>query len=690
MNSKRKRSSLGPLSHSQPRRSAPESGASRPRQRYWLAATTLLGLTLLAFSNSFSAGLALDNRLLITGDPRVREASVSNVRQIFEHTFWWPNGEAGIYRPFTTLSFLFNYAILGNGAVPGGYHWINFLLHAVNVLLVFAISLCLFRRMADRAFPIAFSTAALWAVHPVLTESVTNIVGRADLLAGMAVLAGFWIYLKSTESVGYSRLAWLTGLAFATTVGVFSKESAVVLPGVIVLYELAFHLQESRARLRSMLLGCAATILPIGAMLAQRALVLSASSPAEFPFVDNPIVGASFWIGRLTAIKVLARYLSLAIWPAKLSADYSYSEIALARGTLADWTSWIAIALAACLVGLLWKRSRSAFFFACFGFLNLLPVSNLLFPIGTIMAERLLYLPLVGWLACLAIAIDSATRRFRQARLARVIIGMIAIGFAIRTRARNIDWKDDLAMANASVHISPASFKVHRLLAAALFQGDPGQIDHVIAEANQSLVILESLPNELDVPTPWNQAASYYLAKGDSLHGASTEPYQQAIQIALRSIAIEQASRLARDRKLGTVTAQGPVVAESYRILASAYLRVGNAGQALSSALHARTVEPTNVEVYGEIADAYLAQSRGEDAAIALAQGMFATSSGMLRADLLKLYESGVDLSGCAVVSGPRGPALNPACDIVRRDLCAGAAQAHRYDLAGQLRCVVN
>ena len=625
--------------------------------------------------------------MLITGDPRIQEATAHNVSQIFQHTFWWPNGEAGIYRPLTTLSFLFNYAILGNGTAPAGYHWINFLLHAANVLLVFGLCLRLFNRMPDRAFPLALSTAALWAVHPVLTESVTNIIGRADLLAGMAVLSGFWMYLKSTESDGFRRMAWLAGLAAATAAGVFSKESAVVLPGVIVLYELSFHFPEMRVRLRSMLLGCAATALPIAAMLLQRTLVLSASPPAEFPFVDNPIAGASFWVGRLTAIKVLARYLWLAIWPVKLSADYSYSEIPLTHRSLGDWTAWIVVALGVCLVAWFWKRSRLAFFFACFGFLNLLPASNLLFPIGTIMAERLLYLPLAGWLACLVLAIDFAARRSRQERVAPIIIGLIAAGFAIRTWVRNIDWKDDLTMATASVQTSPGSFKVHRLLAASRFQSDPGNIDRVISEANRSLAILESLPDELDVPIPWNQAAAYYLAKGDSLHGASTAPYQQAIRIALRSIAIEQASRLSRDRTHGTQAAEPPIAAESYRTLASAYLRVGKAAQALSAATHARTIDPANVEVYGQIADAYLAQSRGEDAAIALAQGMFATSNGILRADLLKLYQSGVDIKGCAVISGPRGPALNPACDIVRRDLCAAAAQAQRSDLAGQLRC---
>ena len=65
----------------------------------------------------------------------------------------------------------------------------------------------------------------------------------------------------------------------------------------------------ARRRWRRMAMGCAATLAPIGIMLWQRAHVLSASLPAEYPFLDNPIAGAGFWVGRLTAVKVLARYL---------------------------------------------------------------------------------------------------------------------------------------------------------------------------------------------------------------------------------------------------------------------------------------------------------------------------------------------------------------------------------------------
>jgi protein O-mannosyl-transferase len=657
-----------------------ESSARTSGRHYLLAGISLVAVTLMAFSNSFGTGFALDNRMLLLSDPRIQDASAANVSLILRHTYWWPNGEAGIYRPLTSLTYLFNYAILGNGNRAAGYHWINFLLHATNVLLVFVLALRLLAHRT-RAFRLAFFIALLWAVHPLLTESVTNIAGRADLLAGMAILGGYLIYLKSAEASGRSRTLWLAGLAGTTAAGAFCKESALVLPGVIVLHELACG---KSGRMRRAAAGCAATLAPIGVMLWLRAGVLAASPPAEFPFVDNPIAGAGLWIGRLTAVKVLAHYLWLAFWPVKLSSDYSYSQIQLVRGTPQDWIAWATVAATLIAIAFLWRRDRLAFLFACFAFLNLLPTSNLLFPIGTIMAERFLYLPVLGLIAAIVVATD----RVGPAPLA--VVCLIAGAFTVRTWMRNLDWTDDLTMAEATVVTSPGSFKAHQLLAASLFQSDPthGNIDRVLAEADKSVAILGALPDEWDVPGPWNLAATVHLAKGDALPPPGGRPqFEASVRLALRSIAVDAASRAAYDRRHGIRGAVPPNAADGYRILASAYLRLGKAAQALPAAIEARKIDPANVDVYGEIADAWLAQHRGEEAAVALAEGMFATGGPGLREDLLKLYQSGVDAKGCAVYSGPRGPALNPSCEIVHRDLCEAAVRANRPDLGGQLNC---
>src|ERR1017187_4074358 len=103
----------------------------QPRQLFAIAA--LCSVTLLAYANSFSSGFVLDNRGLLLQDPRTREATAENLKLIVQHTYWWPYGESGLYRPFTTLTYLFNYSLLGNTDHPAGYHWVNCLLHAGNV-----------------------------------------------------------------------------------------------------------------------------------------------------------------------------------------------------------------------------------------------------------------------------------------------------------------------------------------------------------------------------------------------------------------------------------------------------------------------------------------------------------------------------------------------------------------------------
>ena len=111
------------------------------------ALVALAFLTVAAYGNSFTAGFPFDNKQLILQDARVHDASAANVDAILHHSYWWPYGESGLYRPVTTLSYLFNYAVLGNGGRPAGYHWFNLAVHIVNVWLVLAGSM----RRADGA-----------------------------------------------------------------------------------------------------------------------------------------------------------------------------------------------------------------------------------------------------------------------------------------------------------------------------------------------------------------------------------------------------------------------------------------------------------------------------------------------------------------------------------------------------------
>lgn len=671
------------------------------RFRHQIAAILLCVAALLAFSNSFNAGFALDNKPILLQDPRIRAATMENVAQIWRHTYWWPSGEAGLYRPLTTFSYLWNYAILGSQQDPAGYHWVNFFVHALNVLLVYALS----NRLLRKFWPAVFLTC-LWAVHPLLTESVTNIVGRADLLAATTVLGGMLVYLKITETFGTRRLLWLIGLALICGAGFFSKESAVVVIGTITLLELTWW--KERKPVRALGLAAVALLPTLELMLYQRSAVLSASPKADFPFTDNPIIGAGLWAGKATALKAIGHYLWLTIWPVKLSADYSYSQIHIASGTVQDWLAWITVAIAAAGLVLLFRWHRRAFFLGCFAFLTLLPVSNLILPIGTIMAERFMYLPAIGLLGCLVLGIYALSERLGSRTFAPILCALIATGFAVRTWARNADWHDDVSLGTATAQSAPESFKAHKILAVALMESDPShtQIDREIKEALRGISLLASLPDFRSDPGIYKLAATLYLIKGDGLRSfdsagrplntpASTQAYQSALGELQRSASIGQAIRAHDpDLKQAAATPAEYLDPETGRLLANTYAHLGDGDRALDAAIQARQADPLNPELYRQIAKIFLASGHPDDAATALMEGMIITQDMYIRQELVGIYEnSGIDSKRCAIVPGPNGPAINPSCEIIHRHLCAISADSikvrlatGRPDIAGQLK----
>jgi tetratricopeptide (TPR) repeat protein len=468
------------------------AGHRSDRYRHSWRILSLWVLIFAAYSNSFHAGLLFDSAGVIEQDPRIRQATPQNIQSILTGQYWYVNATAGLYRPVTTLSYLMNYAVLGNGTRPEGYHWVNFALHGINVALVYALGVLVFRQPV-----LAWALAAIWGLHPVLTESVTNIVGRADLLAAFGVLAGLLCHVRGATVTGRRRLAWLVALVVAQTVGLFSKESAAVLPGIMLLYDLIWSERGTR-RIRAP--AYAALALPFAVFFNLHGGI---ETHMVVEFTENPLVHAGFWTARLTAVKVIGKFLWLFLWPARLSADYSYNAVPVFGSAASFWENAKAlIAVAVCAVAALlavllavrWRTTgKPLLFFLAFFFVALLPTSNLIIIIGSIMAERFLYLPSVGLAGCLVAAIHALSQRisvkWRAApRAAWVTMGLVCLAFAARTYARNFDWQDERSLWTSTVNAYPESARPHYNLGTALAQL-PGRLPDAIAEFESALRI---------------------------------------------------------------------------------------------------------------------------------------------------------------------------------------------------------
>jgi tetratricopeptide (TPR) repeat protein len=648
---------------STPTAAAPRgSGLSLP-----VAASVLAVICLAAYWNSFRAPFLLDNGAIILKDPRLRSVDWQSVWNIFTLHYWWPAFESRLFRPVTTLSYWLNYSVLGNGENPFGYHAVNLLLHWLNGVLAFSLVRAITRRPGA-----AFAAAVVLVVHPLTVESVTNVVGRADLLAGMSVVGGLLLYRQFLTSGGSRSAAALAGLGAICLAGVFCKESAVVLPGVMLLHDVAFPADGAASKAAAVRRWLArawpayGVVLFALAVLAWARWMLFRYSPLSGEFgSDNLIAIAPAWTGVMTAVKVAGYYLALLVWPAKLSCDYSYNAVTLFGGTLSsgqDPHAWLAMAA---LIGLAtgaafaWRRDRAVFFFLGFAAAAFLPTSNLLFPIGTIMAERLMYLPLLGLAAAASLTLAALGGRVLDlapsgARLGVKVAWTIAVvawlaAFFARTVVRNGDWTEGQRFWASSARAAPDSVKVIRGLAAVMMASDPsgGRVDDALEIAARGLRITEQVPLPLaHMPAAlFEEVGAYCFGKATQLSargevGQAQEMLGQSVAMLERAERIDrEISRLGRERllRLGRRPEDIPDTGKAsiYTKLGAAYMAQGKPDRAVEALRHLRLLQPVSVDALFE-----LARAEGAGAEVERGKGQPQQSSDLLEQAAVHLIEA--------------------------------------------------
>jgi hypothetical protein len=535
----------------------------------WLAA-------LLAYSNGFGAALLLDSNGIILEDSRV---TGGEVRKILTGEYWPGSTQSGLYRPITKLTYWFDYSVLGSRANPVSYHWINFLLHGVNVTLAFYLGLALFGNTW-----LALALAALWGLHPVLTESVTNVVGRADLLAGFAVIAGLLCYIQARRT----RWPWLALLALVAAIGIFSKESAIVLVAAMALYDFTWGKPDWRGY------GCVA--IPFGAFLVARTFALHGTGSVHAAFTDNPLAYAGFWEAWLTAVKVIGRYLLLLIWPARLSCDYSFNEVPVSGwGDLGALLALVVCAAAIAAAFYYRWRHPLLFFFTVFFFAALLPSSNFVVMIGSIMAERFLYLPALGFAGCVVYMLRGR---------ARWALAAVCVLLAVRTYTRNADWHDEASLWASATQSAPDSYKVHMAAAGGL------PLRAAQAELERSLAILEPLPDSRNVPIAYVNAGGLFRDLGDAAPPAQREVwYRKSLETLQRGERIRAATG-------------GTGWYQLYEELGETYRKLGDPDHAAIAILQGLSAAPWNGSLKAELQDVLRIANRENVCSLARTQNL--------------------------------------------------------------------
>lgn len=362
------------------------------------------------------------------------------------------------WRPLTVLTFRWNF--LAHTYNSCGWHVSNVLLHAVCCLQLWWFGLKVLR------LPWTWSglLACLFAVHPVHTESLLYIVGRADILCAQVMLLALESYRPCAASADSSWVLALFRLLVAMLLILTSglcKETGFTFFGLLVGWEV-LSLTGGRDGRRGVLGRCLRVfvLLLVGAAAcALRVWYTSGTQIARMDPYSNPIAACKDqYVRVLSYALVHGMYFKLLVWPVFLCYDYSMDAVPLVRSLedvrlLLPVASYLGFTLAVCAsLSLLrsWRRKAARLMVegpllgVGIFVLSFLPMTNILFPIGTLVAERLLYIPSLGFLVVLVCLSHAAVLHFplRAVKLGVwfVLLGLLSFWWYLCYN-RVLDWE---------------------------------------------------------------------------------------------------------------------------------------------------------------------------------------------------------------------------------------------------------
>ena len=539
-------------------------------------------LGIVIYSNSFGASFHFDDELSIISNLSIR--NLANLKGIWN---FWPT------RFLTCLSIALNYHFQKFNVF--GYHLFNLLIHLVSTILVWWFVLLTLstpkikqQKISQQANLIAFFAGLIFLTHPIQTEAVTYIIQRATSLAALFYLACLNLYIKSRlleyekPASRISKFYYLGSLILAV-MAMFTKEMAITLPLMVLLYEYSFLKTKKNIDWKKI-----APFLITLLIIPLTMLITKSANLMEMRLESEPSPGISPGNYLLTQFQVIVTYIRLIFLPINQNLDYDYpvAKSLLESPTL---TSLLFLAIILFIAIRIFSKYRLVSFAIFWFFLTLLPESSII-PIKDLIFEHRLYLPMVGFSFFLVIVLYYLFAKKSLGLLVAVLVILITC-YSILTYKRNFIWKDEFSLWNDVIRKSPWKARAYSERGNAY--KNKGNLEQAISDYNKALEIDPNYANA------YNNRGITYLNKGN---------FEQALFDCNKAIQLDPKSAFSCYNRGNTYKKKGnleqaisdyskaieikPDFALAYHNRGSAYQEKGNLEQAISDYSKAIEIEP--------------------------------------------------------------------------------------------------
>ncbi|KAG8177684.1 hypothetical protein JTE90_021982 [Oedothorax gibbosus] len=433
----------------------------------------VVGAACLCYKNALNCDFVFDDMSAIRDNQDLRPTTP--IFNLLRNDFWGTpiqkEQSHKSYRPLCVLTYRLNYYF--HKLRPFGYHLTNILMHGIVSALYMRVCFMFVPRNT------AFVAALMFATHPIHSEAVTGVVGRAEILSSLFFLLAFVSYTVAASSNHLTDWSYMSWCVLFVGLATFSKEQGITVVGVCCAYEIfvvhKLRLPEllnmisnskyvSAFRESGLRIAALATFSVF--LLLLRLNVMGAQLPVFTKF-DNPAAASASPTRQLTMHYLVALNGWLLCFPCDLCCDWTMGTVPLVSSVF-DARNLGTIGFYAAIGALIWYslwendcRSKIVLMSVAFLAFPFLPASNLFFPVGFVIAERVLYTPSMGFCLLVSYGWNVIHNRIKLKYVSWGCVAFVICLFAAKTIRRNFDWQNEYTIFMAGLRVNQRNAKLY-------------------------------------------------------------------------------------------------------------------------------------------------------------------------------------------------------------------------------------